>query len=116
LRRQLNCDESDYVFTRPQSRSTSKVVDANAAGLLERFRKPSTVVQAVIDFSRANQGSPEVILEAAFPLIHSLLESGLLVPADSDRAKAVTASFQPGDSAAGGKVVGLVHIVEDTEL
>jgi eukaryotic-like serine/threonine-protein kinase len=116
LRRQLNCDESDYALTRPQSRSTSKVVDAGAAGLIERFRKPCTVVQAVIDFSRANQGSPDAIFEAAFPLIHSLLESGLLVPADSDRAKAVTASFQPGDSAAGGKVLGLVHLVEDTEL
>lgn len=116
LQRQLNCDESDYALTRPQSRSTSKVVDASAAGLLERFRKPCTVVQAVIDFSRANQGSPEAILEAAFPLIHSLLESGLLVPADSDRAKAVTASFQPGDAAPGGRVLGLAHLVEDTEL
>jgi eukaryotic-like serine/threonine-protein kinase len=116
LRRQLNCDESDYPLTRPQSRSTSKVVDASAAGLLDHFRKPCTFVQAVVAFSRANQGSPEAILEAAFPLIHSLLESGLLVPADSDRAKAVTASFQRGDSVAGGKVLGLAHIVEDTEL
>jgi serine/threonine-protein kinase len=112
----LNCDEEDYAVTRPQSRSTSKIIDANSARLLERFQKPRTIAQAVIDLCREDRSDPEETLEAAFPLLQALLQAGLLVEAGSERANKIDFTLKPGDSVAGGKVLRCVQVVEDTEL
>jgi eukaryotic-like serine/threonine-protein kinase len=116
LRGELRCDEDDYAVTRPQSRSTSKIIDGNSARLIERFGKPHTIVQAVIDFCRECGSDPEETLEGAYPLIELLLQSGLLVEAGSDKAKKISFTHQPGDSVAGCTIQRCVQLVEDTEL
>ncbi len=52
-REQLEHEPGDYALTRPQTRMTSSIVDRSTAGLLERFRAPTTIVDAVIDYSRS---------------------------------------------------------------
>ncbi|HWM91184.1 MAG TPA: lanthionine synthetase LanC family protein [Thermoanaerobaculia bacterium] len=116
VRRQLTWEEGDYAVTRPKSRTPSRIVDAGAAELLERFRSPVTIVEAVIEFSRARSLDPETTLEEAYPLLERLLGSGFLVAEGSDAAGAIQQSLQPGEEIAGFEVLECVQGLEDTEL
>ena len=116
LIRGLGADDDDYALTRPQTRAASKIVDSQSARLLESFRQPTTVVAAVIAFSKTQKTDPEATLEGAFPLIQSLLHAGVLVPADSDRAARITSSFDVDDEIDGFCVRRCVQVVEDTEV
>src|SRR5215210_7605815 len=116
VRRQLTWDEGDYAVTRPRSRTPSRIVDAGAADLLERFRSPITIVEAVIQFSRARSLDPETTLEQAYPLLERLLASGFLVAEGSDDAGAIQESLEPGEEIAGFEVLECVQGLEDTEL
>jgi hypothetical protein len=55
VRRQFDCADSDYAVTRPNARSRSQIIDAAGAQLLEEFRKPNTIVQAILAYSRARR-------------------------------------------------------------
>jgi len=116
VRAQLECDDQDYALTRPLARTPSKIVDAQAAALLKEFRSPKTIARAVVDFSRACKADAKQTLEDAWPLLENLLQSRLLVPADSDAANRILPSFRLGDRLAGHEVIQCIHMVEDSEL
>ena len=86
-RKRLQYGEGDYALTRPRSRTPSSIVDARTARLLEILREPSTIVDAVIRYSRAEQLDPSETLESAFPVLQRFLNAGLLLAADSQLAK-----------------------------
>jgi len=116
MRQQVKAEEGDYALTRPRSRTPSRIVDEHAAGLLKHFRKPLTIAQAVIHFSRETESDPEETLVAAYPLLERLAHSRLLVPADSEEAKQIQTSLQTGDTFAGSEIIRCVQSVEDSEL
>src|SRR4029078_5381614 len=97
VRGQLRCEEGDYAVTRPRSRTTSRVVDAQAAALLGEFSSPSTIVEAVLRYSLARAVDPQETLEQAYPMLQALLSSGLLVPEGDAGASAIQPSLFPGD-------------------
>src|SRR5687768_2092502 len=82
VRQQLAGEEGDYAVTRLRSRIPSSVVDAQAAALLQAFRSPKTVVEAVLEYSLSNNVDPEKTLDDAFPLLQRLASARFLVPAD----------------------------------
>lgn len=53
MRDRMEHEDGDHCVTRPRSRTTTTVVDARTAALLERFRTPSTIVDAVVAFCSA---------------------------------------------------------------
>jgi hypothetical protein len=116
VRRQFPHGEGDYAISRPRSRSTSRVLDAGAAALLDEFRSPRTVVEAVIRYSRAHEEDPEAVLEQCYPMIEALLAAGFLAEEGSAAADDIQPSFIPGDEIAGFEVLGCVQTLEDTEL
>ena len=116
VRRQFPHGEGDFAISRPRSRSTSRVLDAGAAALLEEFRSPRTVVEAVISYSRAHEADPEAVLEQCYPMIESLLAAGFLAEAGSAEADDIQPSLAPGEEIAGFEVLGCVQTLEDTEL
>lgn len=116
VRQQMTYDEEDFAITRPRSRTPSKIVDPDTASLLQEFRTPQTVAEAILRYSRAVQADPEEILDAAFPVIENLFKARLLVPADSDASDAIAASYQPGDTIDRFVVQRCVQVLEDTEL
>src|SRR5262245_38054813 len=67
-RRGLTFEEGDFVITRPGLRSRSKVLDAGSAQLLQLFRKPRTIVDAILEFARTRDVDPEDTLARAFPV------------------------------------------------
>lgn len=116
VRAKAACGESDFALTNPHARAASKIVDAQAARLLEQFREPTTVVDAIVGFSRSEQADPEATLEAAYPLLQSLIVGRLLVEEGADGAASVVASLSPGSTFAGYEIERPVQVLEDTEL
>jgi eukaryotic-like serine/threonine-protein kinase len=96
LRDKVHGEDGDYAVSRPLSRTPSRILDANAVALLKEFRTPKTVVQAVIDHSRSIKTDPEKTLEESFPLLKRLIESQILVLPESEEAKEILSSLQPG--------------------
>jgi serine/threonine-protein kinase len=116
VRRQIQAEDGDYALTRPQSRTPSRVVDAEAAALLNEFRKPTTIVDAIIRYSQATKADPQRMLEDAFPMLERLAHLRMLVPPDSDEAHQVPPALESGASLAGCEVIRCVQSLEDTEL
>src|SRR5438552_18917894 len=81
-RTQMEYERGDFAVSRLQSRSSSKIIDADAADLLSRFREPRTVVEAVILFARKKQLDPGKVLEGAFQFLRSMIDGGFLVQSD----------------------------------
>ena len=116
VREKVRAEEGDYALTRTRSRTPSRIVDAAAADLLKEFRKPATIVEAVIRYSRGKKTDPERILEEAFPLLERLARARLLVPPESEEARRIQPSLEPGAKFAGAEVLRCVQALEDTEL
>jgi serine/threonine-protein kinase len=96
VRDQFECEDGDFAITRPRARTPSRIVDAQAAELLQEFRTPRTIVEAVIRFSQARQTDPEQTLVDAYPLLQGLVRAEMLVPADSKRAGEIVATLEVG--------------------
>ncbi len=116
VRAELDCEDEDFAVTRPGFRSLSRIVDAGTAALLEEFRHPSLIADAVVRFSRARRLDPEKLLEEAFPVLQAFSAALLLVPEDSPWAQGAGASFGIGQVVAGYEVRRLIQALEDTEL
>jgi serine/threonine protein kinase len=116
-RKRIKAAPGDRVVTRPRVRSTSKLVDPDAAALLEHFRAPSTIVAAVLAFSRARGLDPGKTLDDAYPMIRRLVDGRILVStAEGSAAGRISPSFEPGDEVDGATVTAQVSLIDDTEV
>lgn len=109
-------DEGDWAITHPRSRTPSRILDAQSAALLQHFREPRTIVEAVILFCKAHDANPESTLEEAYPLLQRLLGSGFLVEEGAAEAEGIKPSLHPGEEIEGFEVLECVQGLEDTEL
>jgi len=115
-RTKLDCAAGDVAITRPRSRRPSSVVDANAAKLIELFRAPSTVVDAIVRFSRTTNSDPRVVLESAFPLVERLVLGGVLLPSGDERARPIEHNVGRGDVVGDFTIIDRVQVLEDVEI
>lgn len=116
VREQMQADETDYAVTRPGARTPSRVIDAQSAELLREFREASTIVEAVIRYSRTHKLDPERTLEDAYPVIGRLIGSRFLLPADSAEAERIRPSLEPEVPVGDAQVIECLQVLEDTEL
>ncbi len=116
LREEIGSGDSGFAITRPNARVPSKVVDAQAWALLELFKEPKTLVQAVLQYSRAVHAKAAEVFDDAFPLLESLYQTRLLVEAESEDASAITPSFTEGDRVTGCEIVRNVQTLPDSEV
>src|ERR1700680_1752777 len=116
LRREIGAAEGDFALSRPNSRSHSKVVDAEAAALIWQFEKPSTIAQAVARFSRGKSVNAERLLEEAMPLLQSLITEQSLVTGNSIEASRLHPSLTNESSVEGWIILRCVQTLEDTEV
>lgn len=106
----------DFVIMRPRGRAPSKIIDGATAVLLQSFREPRSIADAVIAFSRQRSLDPESTLVDAFPLLGELVRDRFLVPAEAPAAHPILASLRPGHQVGGYEVVSGLSAMEDTEL
>jgi serine/threonine-protein kinase len=109
-------DDGAFAVTRARGRSPSILVDDATAQLLSEFRRPSTIVQAVIRLSRRLQEDPETVLSESYPTLRQFLTGGHLVAVDSEEAKPHQLALAVGERVAEGAVVRCVRVLADTEI
>jgi serine/threonine-protein kinase len=114
LRRRLPAVPRGYAVGRARVRASSKVIGRDAARLLQRFRQPTRVVDALI--AEHGEGDARQALADAFPLLRACYEARILVPAHSPDAARIAASFDKGEQIGSHVVIRSVAVLEDTEL
>ena len=116
IREKIECAEGDCALTRLHSRKPSLILDAQAVELLKEFRKPVTIVEAVIRYSRKKKADAEQTLEEAFPMLERLFREHLLVTEGSEQARRIQPSLEAGMQFAEAEVLRCVQVCEDTEV
>lgn len=104
------------VVSRPGFRVTTRLVSAELARLMGRFREPRSFVEAVLDFSQAESRDPFATLEDAFDALATLVDGRVLVPADAPEAQAIAPSLAAGQAFGDYEIVSLVQALEDSEV
>src|SRR5262245_23951139 len=116
-RSQFECNDDDVAVSRMGGRSGSKIVDADAAALLNRFREPRSAVEAVILFARERSLEPDSVLESAYPMLRSMAEGGVLIPAEEPGQESqAPGAVAAGSAVLGGVVLRTLQVLEDTEV
>jgi serine/threonine-protein kinase len=116
VRRQFSSEEGDYAITRLHSRTPSKIIDSQAAELLDGFRTGATIVEVIRQYAEAHQSDPKIVLESAFPLIQFLINTQILLPAGSPQASQTAASLEAGMALGEYRVACCVQVLQDTEI
>jgi eukaryotic-like serine/threonine-protein kinase len=91
-------------------------VDGQGARILELFREPRRVVDAVMDYAKATGRDPQAVLAAAFPVIRDCCNAGFLVPAESLEATRIAPMLRRGDRVGRWRIVRCVQALEDVEV
>lgn len=112
----LEHQAGDYALTRPQSRAPSRIVSAETAKLLEVFREPVSIVEAVIRFSAAGGRDARETLEESFPVLRALANAGLLLSPESELARPIELSWKRDDRVGDLRIVEPIDVVLDTEV
>ena len=115
-REQIGAGEGDYALSRPTSRDPVRVLDRDSADLLQRFRSPTRIVDAILGYSRDHRVAAEATLEEAFPMLQRLIDSQVLVAAASDTTTSSRSGLKVGDQFAGARVLANVQVLDDTEV
>jgi serine/threonine-protein kinase len=115
-RAKIDAEEGDYCVTRPRTRVTTSIVDEGTATLLQRFREPTTIVDAVIGFGEAACLEPRQVLDQAFPVLAGFVRDGLLLPADSALVRPVESSLAVGEVVGDAEIVEAVQVLVDSDV
>jgi eukaryotic-like serine/threonine-protein kinase len=115
-RAQLDCDDDDFVVTRPHGRPGSALIDATAVRLVSRFREPQRIVDAVVGWCADTGVDPEGALEDAFPVFDALYRARLLVEDGSPLAAPTEPVLAPGGEVGPFTVERLVQAVQPTDV
>src|SRR5215210_2634531 len=78
----IKYQETDYVLARRGSRRPAKIVDRNVGELLQEFRVPSAINEAVARFSDVHSAPRKAVLKAAYRVLKQLYLERFLVPHD----------------------------------
>ena len=84
--------------------------------MLDQFRAPARLADAVIAHCAGTGGDPVTTLDEAFGVLIALTRSGVLVPDGSDEAATVTARRRTGDQVGPAVVLTPIRLVRDTEI
>jgi predicted Ser/Thr protein kinase len=116
LRGRIAFDEGDFTLSRRHGRALAQVIDGETAALLALFRQPRTIVDAVIENSRAFGKRPDTWLDELLPHLGTFLENRVLVPAGSEEEKEIRPRYDSGTTIAGWKIVRCASLIEDSEI
>ena len=116
MRASLGGEDGDVAVTRPGYRVPSRLVDRDTAALLQSFRPPCSIAEAILRVCRPRGLAPEQTLDAAFGALQVFASSRILVPEGSPDAAPLHASWSPGQCVGGLEIVELLQHTYDTEV
>jgi len=116
VRSRISFDDGDFTLSRRHGRAPSQVIDGETAGLLSLFRQPRTIVEAVVENSRAVGKDAEALLDELLPHLGLFLQNRVLVPAGAEEEQEIRPRFETGARVEGWEIVRCVSLVEDSEV
>lgn len=116
VRARLEASDQDFTVTRPRLRQPSSVVDKDSAELLESFRTPTRIVDAILSFAGKRGLDPEPTLEQAYPVLSRLYRAKMLVPAGNSAAGPIEGELQSGLVIEGFRLIRSVQVLDDNEV
>lgn len=117
IKKQLSPDSNnDYILSRKGSRTTSFILENDSVFFLNYFRKPITIVDAVMNYGMARDLDPRKTLEQVYPLIQRLKKAGILVAANSIHNSKIEYSFCVSEYIANYKILEQIQVLKDVEV
>lgn len=109
-------DTGEILLARRGSRTTPQLLSCDAMRLLDQFRTPSTLAQAVLAYCAVAGGDPVATLEESFPVLVALTRADLLVAEGSDGAASVEDRRRVGDVVGPATVTSRLRTLRDSEV
>lgn len=109
-------DPNDFVIIYQHSRIPSKVIGEAAASLLQEFRDPKSLVQAIYSYSVGHELDPQDTLDQSYSLLAQLRKEGYLIPYSADSDGNYRELFSPGDLFNGYAIVEKIQGLADTQV
>jgi serine/threonine-protein kinase len=116
MRERVAFDEGDFTLSRRHGRGFAQVIDGETAALLELFRRPRTIVEAVVENSRASGKDPAIWLDELLPHLGKFLQNHILVPAGSEEEQEIRPRYDAGAKIGRWEVVRCASLIEDSEV
>lgn len=116
MRQRVAFDEGDFTLSRRHGRAMAQVIDGETAALLKLFRQPRTIVDAVLENSRAAGKDPAAWLDELLPHLGKFLQNNVLVPAGSEEEKEIRPRYEAGAKIGRWEVVRCASLIEDSEV
>jgi serine/threonine-protein kinase len=116
LKQEFEHDRDSYALFRAHSRSPSRIITQDTARLLDYFRTPSSIPDAIIALASHQGENAASLLEAAYPILRELVRDQFLVPPNSPLASRIDCTFQPGERVGSFQVIECIDLLNDTEL
>ena len=79
IRRQLSCEETDFIVTRPQGRARSLIIEEEVAAFLETFRQPTSFAQAAEYFAMQKEKETGAFLHDIEDSVKQLFKARILI-------------------------------------
>ena len=116
MRRRVAFEEGDFTLSRRHGRALAQVIDRDTAALLQLFREPRTIVDAIVQNSRSLGKDPEELFDELLPHLGTFVHNHVLVPAGSEEEKEIRPQFESGTTIGVYRIVRCVHLIEDIEI
>jgi predicted Ser/Thr protein kinase len=116
VRGRISFDEGDFTLSHRYGRTLAQVIDGETAALLELFREPRTIVDAVVENSRLLRKDPEAWLDELLPHLGRFLHNRVLVPVGSEDEKEIRPQYESGAMFGDWKIVRCASLIEDSEI
>lgn len=116
VRERISYEAGDFTISRRHARMGSQVIDGETAELLQLFRTPRTIVDAVLENSRVLSKNPEQWLDELLPHLGVFLTNRVLVPVGSEEEQEVRPRLDAGQRFGAWTVAGCISLLEDSEL
>lgn len=116
MRSRISFEEGDFTLSHRNGRSLAQVIDGETASLLTLFREPRTIVDAVIENSRALGKDPRAWLDELLPHVGTFVQKRVLVPAGAEEEQEIRPSYEAGAMFGEWEIIRCVSLVEDSEV
>jgi len=107
--------QDSYAISRPYARVRSKIISAEAGELVQRFREPTRLVDALLAISGPGE-DVAAALDDSLPLIASLLKDRVLLGPDDPEPGSQLATLVPGQQVLGATLEEQIYRVDETSV
>ncbi len=112
----IEAEPDDHALTRRLSRAPSQIIDRDSAELLELFRSPIKIVDALLTFARRREQDAEQLLDEAYPLLFRLYNEKVLIPGSSGDDDDGPARLAVGGLLGGFRLLRCIQLLDDSEV